>query len=210
LHLTKDQGGLIKVHMAGLSVQSESKLKVELKRLQRVAGPADQVSTTTQTFKAAATIFNGGPADDSLLMKGKSDYVIDPMTDQGILTLLNGLQNAPGEIFVLCDTYGGAINKIASDATAFVHRGNTRYSIQYYMEWTDPAASDANIAMMRTLYTSMRPHVSGGAYVNYCDLDLGDGYARAYWGDNLPRLMKIKAGVDPKNIFRHAQSVPLS
>jgi FAD/FMN-containing dehydrogenase len=210
LHLTKDQGGLIKVHMAGLSVQSESKLKVELKRLQRVAGPADQVSTTTQTFKAAATIFNGGPANDSLLMKGKSNYVIDPMTDQGILKLLNGLQNAPGEIFVLCDTYGGAINKIASDATAFVHRGNTRYSIQYYMEWTDPAASDANIAMMRTLYTSMRPHVSGGAYVNYCDLDLGDGYARAYWGDNLPRLMKIKAGVDPKNIFRHAQSVPLS
>jgi FAD/FMN-containing dehydrogenase len=210
LHLTKGQGGLIKVHMAGLSVQSESKLKVELKRLQRVAGPADQVSTTTQTFKAAATIFNGGPAADSLLMKGKSDYVIDPMTDQGILTLLNGLQNAPGEIAVLCDTYGGAINKIASDATAFVHRGNTRYSIQYYMEWTNPAASDANIAMMRTLYTSMRPHVSGGAYVNYCDLDLGDGYARAYWGDNLPRLMKVKAAVDPKNIFRHAQSVPLS
>ena len=210
LHLTKDQGGLIKVHMAGLSVQSESKLKVELKRLQRVAGPADQVSTTTQTFKAAATIFNGGPAVDSLLMKGKSDYVTDPMTDQGILTLLNGLQNAPGDIYVLCDTYGGAINKIASDATAFVHRGNTRYSIQYYMEWTDPAASDANIAMMRTLYTSMRPHVSGGAYVNYCDLDLGDGYARAYWGDNLPRLMKIKADVDPKNIFSHAQSVPLS
>jgi hypothetical protein len=210
LHLTKDQGGLIKVHMAGLSVQSESKLKVELKRLQRVAGPADQVSTTTQTFKAAATIFNGAPADDSLLMKGKSDYVIDPMTDQGILTLLNGLQNAPGEIFVLCDTYGGAINKIASDATAFVHRGNTRYSIQYYMEWTDPAASDANIAMMRTLYTSMRPFVSGGCYVNYCDLDLGDGYAKAYWGDNLPRLMKIKAELDPKNMFKHAQSVPLS
>ena len=154
LHLTKDQGGLIKVHMAGLSVQSESKLKVELKRLQRVARPADQVSTTTQTFKSAATIFNGGPADDSLFMKGKSDYVNGPITDQGILTLLNGLQNAPGEIAVLCDTYGGAINKIASDATAFVHRGNTRYSIQYYMEWTDPAASDANIAMMRTLYTS--------------------------------------------------------
>jgi FAD/FMN-containing dehydrogenase len=211
LHLEKDQGGLIRVHMAGLSVQSESKLKVELKRLQRVAGPADQVGTKTQTFKAAATLFDGSKqANDPVFMKGKSDYVIDPMTDQGIFTLLNGLQNAPGEITVLCDIYGGAINKIASEATAFVHRGNTRYSIQYYMEWTDPAASDANIAMMRTLYTSMRPHVSGGAYVNYCDLDLGDGYARAYWGDNLPRLMKIKAAVDPKNIFRHAQSVPLS
>jgi FAD/FMN-containing dehydrogenase len=132
------------------------------------------------------------------------------MTDQGILTLLNGLQNAPGEIAVLCDTYGGAINKIASDATAFAHRGNTRYSIQYYMEWTDPAASDANIAMMQALYKSMRPYVSGEAYVNYCDLDLGTGYAKAYWGDNLPRLKKIKAAVDPKNIFQHVQSVPLS
>jgi FAD/FMN-containing dehydrogenase len=45
--------------------------------------------------------------------------------------------------------------------------------------------------------------------VNYCDLDLGEGYAKAYWGDNLPRLMKIKAAFDPKNVFRHAQSVPV-
>jgi FAD/FMN-containing dehydrogenase len=132
------------------------------------------------------------------------------MTDQGILTLLNGLQKAPVEIAVLCDTYGGAINKVASNATAFAHRGNTKYSIQYYKEWSDPADSDANIAAMQTLYASMRPYVSGAAYVNYCDLDLGDRFAKAYWGDNLPRLMKIKADVDPKNVFKHAQSIPLS
>ena len=115
-------------------------------------------------------------------MKAKSDYVTDPMTDQGILTLLNGLQKAPGEIAVLCDTYGGAINKIASDATAFVHRGNTKYVMQYYMQWDSAGATNANIAMMRTLYTSMRPFVSGGCYVNYCDLDLGDGYAKGLLG----------------------------
>jgi Berberine and berberine like len=95
---------------------------------------------------------------------------------------------------------------------AFVHRGTTKYSIQYTKEWPSPSASVANtnIAAMRTLYNSMRPFVSGGCYVNYCDLDLGDDYAKAYWGDNLPRLMKIKAEVDPKNVFKHAQSVPLS
>jgi FAD/FMN-containing dehydrogenase len=211
LHLTKAKGGLIQVHMAGLSVQSESRLKVELKRLQSVAGAASVLSTKTMTFHQAATIFNGGePNPDSVLMKAKSDYVTEPMTEQGILTLLNGLVKAPGEIAVLCDTYGGAINKIAADATAFVHRANTKYVMQYYMQWDSPGASDANIAMMRTLYASMRPFVSGGCYVNYCDLDLGDGYAKAYWGDNLPRLMKVKAAVDPKNIFKHAQSVPLS
>jgi hypothetical protein len=210
LHLTRENGGLIKVHVAGLSVQSESRLRVELKRLQTLAGQAQDFSTRTMTFSQAARVFNGGgPPYDSVLMKGKSDYVMEPLTDQGILTLLNGLQNAPGEIAVLFDSYGGAINKVAADATAFVHRGNTRYSIQYYMQWDSPQASVANMAMMQALYSSMRPFVSGGAYVNYCDLDLADGYARAYWGDNLPRLMKIKAQVDPQNIFRHAQSVPL-
>jgi FAD/FMN-containing dehydrogenase len=211
LHLTKAKGGLITVHMAGLSVQSESNLKVELKRLQSLAGAASVLGTKTMTFHQAATIFDGGePNPDSVLMKAKSDYVTEPMTGQAILTLLDGLVKAPGEIAVLCDTYGGAINKMASDATAFVHRGKTRYVIQYYMEWGTAGESDANIAMMRTLYDKMRPFVSGGAYVNYCDLDLGAGYAKAYWGDNLPRLMKIKAEVDPKNIFKHAQSVPLS
>jgi hypothetical protein len=210
LHLTREKGGLITVHMAGLSVQSESRLKVELKRLQTLAGAASVLTTKTMTFHQAATIFNGGePTPDSVLMKGKSDYVTEAMTGQGISTLLDGLLKAPGEIAVLCDTYGGAINNVAADATAFVHRGNTRYVMQYYMQWDSPGASDANIAMMRTLYASMRPFVSGGCYVNYCDLDLGDGYAKAYWGDNLPRLMKIKAQVDPNNIFRHAQSVPL-
>jgi FAD/FMN-containing dehydrogenase len=209
LHLDKAAGGQIKVHMAGLSVGSESKLKVELKRFQKLAGPADQVSTKTQAFKDAATVFNGnGP--DFVFMKAKSDYITEPLTDQGILTLLGNLQKAAAPISVLCDTYGGAINKVASDATAFVHRGKTKYVIQYYKEWEQAGGSDANIAVMRTLYESMRPYVSGGAYVNYCDLDLGDGYAKAYWGDNLPRLMTIKARLDPNNIFKHAQSVPLS
>jgi hypothetical protein len=197
------------LHVAGLSVASETKLRVELKRLQTLAGPAQNMSTTTLPFHRAATIFDGG-GTDTAYMKGKSDYLTDPMSDQGILTLLGGLQKSPVAFTALCDSYGGAINKVASDAMAFVHRGTTKYSIQYVKEWPSPGASAANIAAMQTLYTSMRPFVSGGCYVNYCDLDLGDGYAKAYWGDNLPRLMKIKAEVDPKNVFRHAQSVPLS
>lgn len=208
LHLTKGSGASIKVRMAGLSVQSASKLKIELTRLQKLAGTAD-VTTSTMTFLKAATIFDGG-GPGSIFMKAKSDYVTDPLSEQGILTLLGGLQNATVPIAVLFDTYGGEINKVASDATAFVHRGKTKYVIQYYKEWDTAGASSGNIAVMRTLYDSMRPFVSGGCYVNYCDLDLGDGYAKAYWGDNLPRLMTIKAQVDPNNIFRHAQGVPLS
>jgi len=211
LHLTKEAGGSIKVHIAGLSVDSEGKLTAELKSLQKLAGAADTMSTSALTFARAAAIFNGGgPAYESVLMKGKSDYVVEPMTEQGISALLDGLQKAPGGIAVLFDSYGGAINKMASDATAFVHRGKTKYLIQYFIQWGSPGATETYLAMIRTLYASMRPFVSGACYVNYCDLDLGEGYARAYWGDNLPRLMKIKTAFDPNNVFRHAQSVPLA
>jgi FAD/FMN-containing dehydrogenase len=211
LHLTREAGGVIKVHIAGLSVDSENKLTAEMKRLQKLAGPAEILVTTTMTFARAATIFNGGgPAYESVLMKGKSDYIVEPTSEQGVLTLLDGLQKAPGEIAVLFDSYGGAINKVAADATAFVHRGSTKYLIQYYMQWDSLGATETNLAMMRTLYASMRPFVSGASYVNYCDLDLGDGYAKAYWGENLARLTKIKAAFDPNNVFRHAQSVPLA
>src|SRR5579872_6112876 len=210
LHVTKVPGGVIQVHIAGLSVDSQTRLVAELQRLQKLAGSADTQSNSTLTFARAATIFNGGgPPYESVLMKGKSDYVTEPMSKQGILTLLNGLLEARGEIAVLFDSYGGAINRVASDATAFVHRGSTKYLIQYYMQLEGPAATETNLAMMRTLYSAMRPYVSGSCYVNYCDLDLGEGYAKAYWGDNLPRLMKIKAAFDPKNVFRHAQSVPV-
>ena len=210
LHLTRQAGGMIQVHVAGLSVDSQNKLVAELRRLQKLAGVAEAQSTSTMTFTRAATIFNGGgQAYESVLMKGKSDYVTEAMSEQGVVTLLNGLLDVSGEIAVLFDSYGGAINKVASDASAFAHRGATKYLIQYFMQWENPAATDANIAMMRRLYASMRPFVSGQCYANYCDLDLGEGYAKAYWGDNLPRLMKIKAAFDPKNIFRHAQSVPV-
>jgi hypothetical protein len=62
---------------------------------------------------------------------------------------------------------------------------------------------------MRAVYAAMRPHVSGAAYVNYCDLDLSD-YQTAYWGANLACLKQIKATFDPDNVFRHAQSIAVN
>jgi FAD/FMN-containing dehydrogenase len=56
----------------------------------------------------------------------------------------------------------------------------------------------------------MRPYMTGGAYVNYCDTDLAQStFPQAYWGANLMRLKQVKQAVDPTNVFRHGQSVPL-
>ena len=47
---------------------------------------------------------------------------------------------------------------------------------------------------MRSFYAAMRPHVSGGAYVNYCDLDLTE-WAQTYWGANLPPVTPNQVGL---------------
>jgi len=208
VHFTKDPGG-INVHIAGQSTGTETLLKAELDRLQKSAGKPNTVYTATRKFIDSARIFTGGEAAyESIFMKAKSDYVVEPMSAEGFTTLMQGLIKSPVAITALCDSYGGQINKVAVGDTAFVHRGDTRYSIQYYTQWTDAKDTDRYLAAIRELYQDMREYVSGGSYVNYCDLDLKpEEYGNAYWGENYPRLRQLKAKYDPKGIFQHVQGI---
>ena len=55
---------------------------------------------------------------------------------------------------------------------------------------------------------SLAPYIHG-AYQNYIDPTLTD-WARAYYGANLPRLVKVKRRVDADDFFHFAQSIPTS
>ena len=151
--------------------------------------------------------FSGGWAYETNYFKAKSDYVVNGLSDNGIEALLRALKGAPaGQIVALCDAYGGAIANVASSASAFPHRDQQTFCIQYYSSWTRAADITQRLANMSKVYAAMRPHVPGACYVNYCDLDLPD-WATSYWGANLSRLRQIKSQYDPNNSFRHAQSV---
>ena len=83
------------------------------------------------------------------------------------------------------------------------------FCLQYGSVWANAVNTPERLNEMRQFYATMRPYVSGAAYVNYRDTDLTD-WPSAYWGQNLERLQQIKSAFDPNNVFHHAQSIPLS
>ncbi len=144
----------------------------------------------------------------------KSDFYTRPLTRQGIDNLVTAINRRQASSTIagggiLLDACGGAINRVAANATAFVHR-DALFSAQYLAHWSasDPAAVvTANYSWLADTWQVMRPYASGAAYQNYIDPNLAD-WQHAYYGANLSRLQRIKAIYDPANLFHFAQSIP--
>ncbi len=145
----------------------------------------------------------------------KSDYFTSLMPRQGINVLVNAISQRQSSAILGAgglglDSYGGAINRVASDATAFVHR-DALFSMQYTANWNAGAPAptiSANHAWLNGTWQAMRPYVSGAAYQNYIDPQLSN-WQMAYYGANFQRLQQVKASYDPGNLFHFAQSIPL-
>ncbi len=140
-----------------------------------------------------------------------SSYINAPLDDSGVNAVVAGINERvqaqqPGAIAF--DAYGGAINRVAPGATAFVHRNAlccAQYSVTY--EPTDSAPTvAAHQAWLTSYQKSLAPHVSQFSYQNYIDPTLANSGA-AYYGENLPRLRNVKKTWDPDNVFHFAQSI---
>ena len=70
------------------------------------------------------------------------------------------------------------------------------------------SAAAAQQAWLQSCYQAMRPYASGEAYQNYADPDLAD-WQHAYYGSNYPALQRVKAAVDPADVFHFPQSIEL-
>jgi FAD/FMN-containing dehydrogenase len=99
--------------------------------------------------------------------------------------------------------WGGAISRVADDATAFGHR-DTKFTIYIFTMWEDPADSERHIAWSRAFHDELRPYMNG-IYVNEMGPDerVHDAYSPA----TLTRLADVKTTYDPTNFFRMNQNI---
>jgi hypothetical protein len=120
-------------------------------------------------------------------------------------------------------TYGGRINTVARDATAAGQR-DAILDIACTTGWLDPREEGKNLAWVRAFYRELFAESGGvpvpgeaydGAFINHPDVDLADPalntsgvpWHTLYYKENYPRLQRIKARWDPRNVFRHALSI---
>jgi FAD/FMN-containing dehydrogenase len=101
--------------------------------------------------------------------------------------------------------WGGAYNQVAPDATAFPHR-DARFLLKPGVVLAPGADRDAGRRWLEEAWETTHPYGTGGAYVNFPDPEL-EGWARAYHGENLERLKRVKAAHDPEGVFSFPQSL---
>jgi FAD/FMN-containing dehydrogenase len=157
-------------------------------------------------FLTAVEYF-AGPEIAHSTFKNTGAFAYEPFSSEAIATLIEQMRASPSERnLVGLYPFGGAIAAIDPAATAFVHR-RALFNLQYQAFWDDPADAQANVAWVRDIRKAMLPYTTG-TYVNFVDSEITD-WATAYYGANLPRLMRIKAVYDPNNVFGGPQSIPL-
>lgn len=131
---------------------------------------------------------------------------MDDLSDSAIGALAEGYGSSPSPLSaVIIVPFGGAVNRIEPDATAFYYR-NARYSMTILAGWVERGHDEANIEWVRAVWDQVRPYLSEGVYVNEL-FDEGADRVRAAYGPTYARLQGLKREYDPTNLFRLNQNI---
>ena len=95
---------------------------------------------------------------------------------------------------------GGAVTRVAPDATAFWHRA-APYSVILQTSGDEPAEDAANIAWSKAHWPALEAFTSG-FYANTNVSEIAADRMREAYGGNYPRLQALKSQYDPTNLFR--------
>ena len=103
--------------------------------------------------------------------------------------------------------YGGEMNRIGSEETAFGSR-DTTFLFSVDAIWDDYDRSDEVISWARDTLKKAEQYSGEGMYVNFSGFgEEGEDLVQLAYGDNYDRLSGIKANYDPDNFFHINQNI---
>lgn len=136
------------------------------------------------------------------------DSLISQTTFEKLFSYLDTTDRGTLLWLVYFDLQSGAINDVPNDATAYAHRDVLFWLQSYAVDLAGPI-SNTTIGFLdgiNSLIAQDVPSANTRAYPGYVDPLMPDSQER-YWGSNLRRLERIKAAIDPNDVFHNPQSV---
>jgi FAD/FMN-containing dehydrogenase len=185
------------------------------------SGPGEQAERILGTIRNAGTpIFDDIQAMDYVVLQRSGD-VSDPrargsytksgfvaeLTPGMIDAILAGFEGHPDRSTILAFQHGGgAIARVAPDATAFPHRHGL-FNAMVLIDWPVAADPSAHIDWARAYWATLEDHTRG-FYINEIADEEQTVVDENYMG-NHDRLLALKNRYDPTNLFRlNANIVP--
>ncbi|MCZ0988424.1 FAD-binding oxidoreductase [Streptomyces diastatochromogenes] len=228
LHLSNTPGGTPTISVACFSLGTYGELQNAVDQLAHKAGAnARSVSLRRRGYEEAMEIYAGcssfstdaqchlpgstpGRSPQGRLGRetyaARSDFFDRSLSAAGIQTLLKQIGSVRGGGGSIAFTaLGGAVNRVSPTATAFVHR-RSRMLAQYIASWGSGSAGSTAQSWLTSAHNAMKPYASGAAYQNYTDPTLTN-WRKAYYGDAVTRLGKVKKQYDPERFFSYAQGL---
>jgi FAD/FMN-containing dehydrogenase len=177
-------------------------------------GPAAQAESVLAPVRKLGTPLTGaiGPVDyvaiqrsaDRTDPRNEGEYLksgfIDGVDARLVPAIMGGFEPDPLRGTALFFQHsGGAIGRVAPDATAFPHRRSS-HNMFTAVSWPLTADPAAHIAYVKKYWGTLE-HFTDGYYTNEVGEE-AQTYVDANYQGNLPRLQAIKTKYDPTNLFR--------
>jgi len=175
--------------------------------LKKIRSAGTVVVDTVGTMDYVA-LQKSGDVDDvraigSYTKSGFSEFITPDFID----TIVRKFEAREGRNTVFATQHcGGAIKRVAPDATAFPHR-NINYIPLLIIDWPIDSEPAEHIAWLKETWKEIEPHIQG-FYTNDL-IDESQHQVNENYLGNYDRLVELKNRYDPTNLFRlNANVIP--
>jgi FAD/FMN-containing dehydrogenase len=132
------------------------------------------------------------------------DGFVDRESVPEALRILAEVGTSPGSPSIAIRSVGGAVSRVADDATAYAHR-QAELLVATIAGGPTPVVEAARPGL-DAIWAKLAPHLSG-AYANFLQSTSDDDVAAVYPPETYARLAAVKRQHDPNNLFARNHNI---